>query len=472
MAVSIKVSGVEYSGLTDYSIDQQTGGVSSSTVTIACDDEHPVPAVKAGVQILLDDTPIFYGIIDNVESPTFGKEYSKTLYRLSISSAESFFANRYPSEAYESKYTHEIVQDLFTKYIETEGITLGSISEFEQMYENFNFSFTQLSQIINELADDVNAACYISPDKKFYFYSRNDFPEVELPELKNLRLKSESGELRTRQIITGAKEETAEQTEYTVWLEDQTIMPLGYQISYIDTVSINDTPVGVGFAGLDEEDTSKTFLYTVGSQQLTLNSNALVKPVATDVIECIYYGYYEVVIENSNDQMQNQIAELNGSSGIIENVYTDETIDNQADAETKAAALLDLYGDSEQVISCECHDMIASQLLNMWTFPYSDYGITGKYVVTERHITSFGADAFLCSITLNSKNFMRRYGSVLNKKKKSVNKDIKIYKKTTVSDPVTASETVTINNTTLTCFPIVRGDGRLYNSGLPGMYPI
>jgi len=170
--------------------------------------------------------------------------------------------------------------------------------------------------------------------------------------------------------------------------------------------------------------------------------------------------------------MQNQIAELHGSSGIIENVYTDETIDNQADAETKAAALLDLYGDSEQVISCECHDMTASQLLNMWTFPYSDYGITGKYVVTERHITSFGADAFLCSITLNSKNFMRRYGSVLNKKKKSVNKDIKIYKKTTVSDSVTASETVTINNTTLTCFPIVRGDGRLYNSGLPGMYPI
>jgi len=196
------------------------------------------------------------------------------------------------------------------------------------------------------------------------------------------------------------------------------------------------------------------------------------RPATTDEVEITYFGIFDIIIDKINDSKQQELAALNGSSGIIENVYTDETIDNQSDAENKAAALLDLYSEEETEIKLDCHDMDKSQLLKQWEFDYPEKNIVGKYVITSREITSFGANALRCTITLNSKNFMRRNGKTLNPKKKNVGRDIKIYKSSDFGDTVNATDSVVFGNTTLTCYPVVAGDTRIYNSGLEGFYPI
>lgn len=454
MVLTVEVAGEVYNATSNYSISQQAGGVSNSTIDILVGSTQDVPRALSAVQIKVDTVPFFFGIIQNIQSPPFSSGYETRLYRLSLNSGEVLFNNHLVSEAYEGKYTHEIVDDLFDKYIEDDGLTLGDISNTSQYYEYYNISYRYLSKVLAELADDVNASFNVSADKKFYFLTRDDFTQVDVPDkIKNLQIREEAGDLRTFQIVTGAKEETASQTEEVTWLADQTVFPLGYPIKSITSVKINGGAVDVGILGLDEDDTDVTFLYNVSTKQLSLNSNATTKPVATDTVQCIYIGYYEVTIEKGNESVQQEIAALNGTSGVIDNLINDETLEDLADAELKAAAMLDLYGEREQVITCNCLDIDASELLNIWTFSEPDLGIEGQYIITERNIASFTEDLFMLNVTLNSKNYTRRYGTVLNPDIKTVGKETRVDKSTSLGDTINVMDTADVDLAGLAFYP-------------------
>jgi hypothetical protein len=82
----------------------------------------------------------------------------------------------------------------------------------------------------------------------------------------------------------------------------------------------------------------------------------LVKPVNGDLVVTVYSGFYDIIITNTNDQLVNQISNLNGTSGKIENVFSDETLKNFADADQKANDLLSQNDSATIEISCICND--------------------------------------------------------------------------------------------------------------------
>ena len=141
MAFSVLISGENYRVANSYSITELAGSVSNSSLDVLVEAGQDVPPSLQDVQILNDGTPFFFGIIKSVQSPDFSSGYESKRYRLSVLSGESVFNNRLASEAFENKYTHEIVQSLFTNYISEEGFTLGQISTSEKIYENYNFQF-------------------------------------------------------------------------------------------------------------------------------------------------------------------------------------------------------------------------------------------------------------------------------------------------------------------------------------------
>jgi hypothetical protein len=467
MEIKILIGTVEYRATDTYSISQQMGAISSTTLDVV---GTPAPLSMQDITILIDNVPFFWGIIQTVGSPSYssGKEVQK--YRLTVQSGEVVLQNRLASEAYEgTTFTHEIVQDLFTKYIAGEGVTLGEISTTDYSYEGYNISFTQLSQIIQELADDIGGSWYISADKKFYFLTRQAFVQIAAPEhITDLKLDEEKGQLRTVQNITGSTEDTGQQTENAVWLTDQSSWLLGYAVSKIGGFTINAGIAGYGVLGVDDSDVSKTFLYQIGSNIITLNPSATIKPAAGQICVCVYTGYYDILCTESNDSLQAEIAALNGTSGKIENVYTDETLLNFADADAKAISLLAQYGEREKTLSCRLHDINDSAPLVMWAIDKPALGIVGQFAITERTINSFGVNDVWCSVTLKNKNFFARYGQVLVNKKKTVGKDVKVYKNSSVSDLLYVSDVVNIDNAGLLYYPT---SGDFTDPTLDGFYP-
>ena len=104
-----------------------------------------------------------------------------------------------------------------------------------------------------------------------------------MPEcVTGLQIDDDSGDVRTVQIVTGASEETSAQTEQTFWLENQSAWVLGYQVSSVTGFTIDGIIAGFGLKGVDEGDTDVTFLYDLGSNSVTVNTNATTKPATGD----------------------------------------------------------------------------------------------------------------------------------------------------------------------------------------------
>lgn len=471
MELKVLIDELEYTADTGYTITDLAGSVGSADLVVKVPAGSAIPRAFASCQILADNVPLFWGIISAVSSPSWSSGYEVAKYAVSVQAGESLFNNRLVSESYVSKYTHEIIADLFDNYIAAEGLTLGQIDTTTQQYDKYNCSYTPLAQILSELAYDVGFTYYVSADKKFYFISRTSFTEIPAPaHITKVQLEEEAGDIRTRQIVTGATEETATQTEGVYWAADQTIMPLGYQIGTITGVSINNVPCGVGILGVDDEDTTKTFLYNSGGQQLTLNAYATTKPATGANVVCVYKGYFDVVVENDNSALIAEIQGLNGTSGLIEKITTDTTIQTYVDAETKCQALLSQYSEREQTISCDARSIEDTARFMLWTFNLPGQNITGSYAVVERTIRSFGVDSVWISVKLKNKNFFARYGTTLVTKTKTAGGAAKVYKNLSFSETVETSDSFVFDSAGIIFYPST--NAALNDPGLPGFYPI
>lgn len=454
MKFKILIGGVTYRTLDSYSIKEQAGSVSSSSIGVKAEEGKPIPKILQDVQILDEmDNPFFAGIIQSVDSPNFSTSFEKKNYNLEILSMESIFNNRIISDAYQTKTTEEIVTDLFNQYIAPEGITLGKIITGGREYDNYNYQYTKFYDILTELSEAINATFYISADKKFYFIDQSDFNYVLTPtHIKDLKKDEEKGDLRSVQIVTGAKEETSVQSESEIWDVNQSNYVLSYQVSSIEGITINAVIANIGIRGVDEDDSSITFLWSFGSNTISVNNSALIKPSVTDNVVTLYQGFFDIVITNTNDQLVNDISDRNGTSGIIERIFTDETIDNLSDADKKANDLLDQFSKSEIEASCLTEDLANSKILDFWYLDYPELDMVGEFAVVDRSISNFGENTRI-KVRLKNKNFFKKYGETFRKQDKSVRRDVKVFKSSSIGDTVNTTEEYSIEHGGLTHYP-------------------
>jgi len=441
MVVKVYIDDIEYKAETSYNISDTAGAVSNSDITVKVPTGAIVPRALMSCRIEIDSVPQFSGIIYDVTSPSYSTSYESKNYKLTLQSLDSLFNNRLVSESFTKATTEEIITTVFNNYIADEGITLGKISTGGQLYKEYNCSYTQLSQVLSELAEVIGASYYVSADKKFYFLTRDSFESITAPEhISELSLEEETGDIRTVQIVTGASEETSSQTENKYWETGLSTMILGYQVSTITGITINAISAGVGLLGVDEDDATKTFLYQKGSNVLTINSNATVKPAGGQNVVVVYNGYYDIIVTNTNDSLKSEITALNGSSGIIEKILTDTTITTFADADLKATGLLSQYGERDRILSCTCHSLSDTEIYTLWNIDRPDLNISGAFVVTERSISAFGVDAVSIQVKLRNKNYFSKYGKSLTTTTKTRGSDIKVYKTMSIGDKITITD--------------------------------
>lgn len=475
MELNVKIAGVSYRTTNQYQISEQSGAVSTSKIDVRLDN-NPPPLELSKIEVFDPNDDIFYaGIVQTVDFPEYSSRYETQIYSLTCLSLNTVLNNRLVSESYEDKYTHEIVSDLFTKYLADEGLTLGTISTFGRRYDSYVANRLKLSDVLNELAGAVGAVPKVDSDGVFHFVDKTAFPAKTPPaHIRAVKKSSNAQNLRTVQYLSGASEDTTLQTKSFTWAAGQTEIALPYQLSSVVGISINGTPAGVGFVGLDSSNPAKTFLWTYGTQVIALNASATVKPATGDSVVAVFYGYYSVEIESKNLNLIESIKARNGTSGRIEVVEIDQTITSSADGEQRAADLLSTNGVVEETIDLICHDAGVSSILATWHLDYPDLYISGDYVVVERTITD-RYDKFTVQVKLKNKGFTSRYGTIYNKNNKTIN-DLTIrpnelvQKYGSFQDQMGLTESWDVSNGGIIVFP-GHGSGEIFDAQNIEVYP-
>jgi hypothetical protein len=397
------------------------GKALSVRLTLEATGLYTAPVVGAiSVSISQASTVVFFGVVGIPETPTYTTEFVPNRYSLQIQSANALLYRRTLSEAYQEKTITEIIQDIFTKYIAGEGITLGQISTLDFSYDVYVAQRKYVADVLDELAGPVAATWHIGPDKKFYFLSKTDFASTTAPSHLAEIKKSVSGlDQRTVQIIAGAKARTATQIQTETWGADQKQIIAGFPLAEVPTLTINGTPATVGISGLNDEATY-TFLWSYSSANVTLNSNATTKPTTGDTVVLSYVGFFEIEIENQSGSKILELAARTGSSGRIEKVETDTSIETFTDGSNLANELLDRYGEADETITCTTDNLGSTDLLTSWTFDLPEINITGDYIITERSITRLTDTKPRVRLVLKNQNYYTKYGAVFNKYDKNV----------------------------------------------------
>ena len=456
--ISVLINGTAYTAESHYSIKQQAGAISTSDIDVLVPSTASVPVARSAVQILNDGTPFFYGYITSVETPEFCTGRESQRYRLELTSAESVLKNRLVSEALVNTTTTDIVQTLFDNYISEEGFTLGEISYITRSWDTWNKAYYNLYSALQDLADDCGALFYISPDKKFYFQQKSDLTQIDIPEhVTSLKRTETADGMITQQTIAGATEETDTQTEQFLWSVEpeayQSSCVLAYPVESITAVYIGEslstgmswTQVDFGVKGTDDDDATKTFLYTTGSTTLAVNGKAVTKPSSSvPYVKVVYVGTYDIIVTDTNNTLQSEIAKLNGTSGKIEAYTSDSTIETFQDADTTATNLLDKNNERSEEISAKCHGIDDTGLYMVWNIQNTDARIAGVYVIVERTIEDFGPDAFFITVKLKNRNLYSRYGTVLKSDDKTKKSDTLVYKTAIYTETLTAVENWTV----------------------------
>lgn len=372
------------------------------------------------LSIVQDEDIFFYGIVGIPSSPTWNTIFTEHHYDLTVQSINALLNRTVVVEAYQMLTVKELLTSLFNNYISEEGITLGGISDFNVYYDVYTIKYKYISDVLDEIAEQVGGIWHVDFKKRFYFIKKDDMTMIDAPtHIRNIKSIVNGIDKRNVQIVVGVKDKTEEQTELFTYDSNASILT-NYNVYSIPTIYINDVEATVGIRGIEDDDINKTFFFTTGSQSITVNQNATIKPVDNDIIKIVYIGQFNIVIERDNQTNIDYMKTRTLSSGRIEKVATDIEFDSKNDAVNYASNLLTQFQDNDETITLYCDSLDHTDLLTIWNFNLPTFNIVGEYVITGREFGKQGECKYDVKLTLKDKNYWIKHGGIFNKYSKNI----------------------------------------------------
>lgn len=433
------INGVSYQLTRNFSINDRLANKAATKIEVLVENQ-PIPHAGDIVNIYDDAEPIFFGVAGIPVSPEYNTGYEKRIYTITCQNGNAILANRITNEAYQNTTVSDIVADLFTKYISAEGITLGSISSIDLTMEVYTAVDYNLQSAMNELAGLSDAAWMVSPDRKFYFIAREDFPALayvlndsNFEKLHRVKETTKSYKLRTVEHIVGATDTTSIQTETFLYNTETDTFTLGFPVSTKPSVAINGTDVTshVGVNGIDDGDNDKYFFFGFNSNVLSYRYYGATPPLkAGDTITVNYRGIFNIRVTAKNEAKIAELAARYGTSGLIEHVDTSNA-KTQLDATRAANAYLLEFSEITRQINLRILTDILPGMgltladLGVMTQVHVDLarlGISGDFVIVERtlspayaEMTSTGAVyRMLAEFVLQDRDYLSGYGQTIS----------------------------------------------------------
>jgi hypothetical protein len=302
------------------------------------------------------------------------------------------------AEAYVNETSGFIVNDLFTKYLQADGVTIGQIDTGILVASAKFPRVSTVTQVLDEIAEFNGFIWYIDYNKELYFIERttNDTGLTfgDSSRIRNVQIKFNKSQLRNRQYIRGGNNQTD-----TISLENPTPKPDNVSKTFftrfpvaekprifIDTVEVLATDIGI-----NGRDTGKKWYYQI-------NSNAIVQDNAettldTEVLEITYKGLFPLLVVAEDPVSISNRQTIEGGSGIYEAIETDATVDRADYGLEIAQSKLLKYSERQIEITFDSYDALFSG--DIITFDFPIYGINQKILIDSVEIVEYGVNEFI-----------------------------------------------------------------------------
>jgi len=341
------------------------------------------------VTIYDNDNLIFGGFIDTPDPITRVTKSTCLLHGLKCVDWHYLADKRLAAESYLSQTAGYIFQDLVTKYLTAEGITVGSIQAGSTILET-RVNYGQVSKAFDALAEKSGFIWYIDKNKAIWFIAPTTTPAPfavsALDIIKgSCHLSKRNPSYRNRQYIRAGRDTTLQQIETRTGDGVTKAWAMSFALNQVPICKINTVVKTVGIKGID---TGKVFYWTKGDPIIS----AEVAPAGGAALEFTYYGEYDILAMSEDLTAQATQLAIEGGTGIVEWVDDEPNLNTKDGAWAAGTSLLTKY----------------AVMGRQFTFAVWKYGLAPGQVVTVTY-PAYGLNSTpllieSMDITIHSKN--------------------------------------------------------------------
>jgi hypothetical protein len=191
---------------------------------------------------------------------------------------------------------------------------------------------------------------------------------------------------RNTQYIIGGTAQTVQQNETRMGDGTTQSWTMGYDLASAPTITVDGVAQTVGLKGAS----GSQFYWAAGDNTITQDSGQT-KLTAADTLAVSYLGQYPTVISDANAAQVAYEAALDGTTGIIEEVETDQTITSAEGGLQEASNLLTRY--AQQGVQFVFTTLLtAYEPGQMLTVNYAPFGFFNAQMLVEEVLASDQVD--------------------------------------------------------------------------------
>ena len=292
-----------------------------------------------------DNTLIFGGVIGVPETIRTAPS-GELLHPIRCIDYHYFADKRLVAESYEDKTCGFIVDDLFDKYLDGEGVTIGLIELGATLVEAI-FNYVRVTDAYDALAEKAGKVWFIDENKALYFQDRDTTaaPWTATGDdmaKRSSRLSGGNPLYRNRQYIRGGRGTTAEQTEVIIADGNQFAFTVGFPFERVPT-SVNvedDGAQTIGIKGLDAPGDFDCY-WNKGDATITFTA----APIAGKEVTIVYYGQFPILtLVEDTDGIVDQLAIEGVGTGYVDDIADEPTLNDKDASFDSGLAKLARFG--------------------------------------------------------------------------------------------------------------------------------
>ena len=350
--------------------------------TIVDPDGTLAPAKGQSVSIFDGATVLFDGYVDDPETELTEANPLK-FHHLSCIDHHYLADKRLASVAYESQTVQHIVGDLHSRYLEEEGVVLGTVDDGPTV-KLIVFPWIPVSEALSELAELAGYWWYIDADRTLEFRKRDAFDapftvgSSDVLKQSPSKLRRAAPDYRNVQYIRGVRDRTDPQTETFVGDGEARTFTVGFRIAEQPTVTVNSSAQTVGIRGVDE---GRDWYWNKDARELTQDFSGT-KLTGSDVLEVVYVGFFDSIIVSDNRDAITERETVEGGTGKVEHIAESRGLDSREAGFGLASAKLEKYGQIGRTFQFTTSKpgLLAGHLLPV---EVPEYGLSAQMLVVR-----------------------------------------------------------------------------------------
>ena len=256
------------------------------------------------------------------------------------------------AKTYINTSVRDIAQDLWSTYLQADGVTIGTLDTYLSTVILERASFPRVGTVtdaMNELSEITGCQWYIDYDKKLYFTQRTFFSApfsiTSTSSIVNVNVRQDRSQYRNRQYIRGGLSATS-----TITLEAPTPSPDSVSRTFLTrfplaekpSIFINSIQVPANDIGINGIDSGKKFYYLYDSNAVTQDTSQTVL-TASDNIRITYKGLVALAVVAEDPVAIADRVAVEGGTGVYERIDVDQAISSRDEALDVANGKLTKY---------------------------------------------------------------------------------------------------------------------------------